>query len=82
MVRTKVRSKRNTILGLKMTIKHEADVLKKLLDETREQVKMMALQIDDYQAALQQVEDGKQNSMTEYQRAVYRMFQAFVGDEK
>tara|TARA_R100001129_G_scaffold31269_1_gene20771 strand:+ start:1306 stop:1503 length:198 start_codon:yes stop_codon:yes gene_type:complete len=65
-----------------MTIKHEADVLKKLLDETREQVKMMALQIDDYQAALQQVEDGKQNSMTEYQRAVYRMFQAFVGDEK
>ena len=65
-----------------MTIKHEADVLKKLLDETREQVKMMALQIDDYQAALQQVEDGKQNSMTEYQRAVYRMFQAFVGDGK
>ena len=65
-----------------MTIKHEADVLKKLLDETREQVKMMALQIDDYQAALQQVEDGKHNSMTEYQRAVYRMFQAFVGDEK
>mgnify|MGYP006232484081 CR=1 FL=1 len=62
--------------------RHEADVLKKLLDETREQVKMMALQIDDYQAALQQVEDGKQNSMTEYQRAVYRMFQAFVGDEK
>tara|TARA_R100001443_G_scaffold108933_1_gene119896 strand:+ start:1704 stop:1901 length:198 start_codon:yes stop_codon:yes gene_type:complete len=65
-----------------MTIKHEADVLKKLLDETREQVKMMSLQIDDYQAALQQMEDGKQNSMTEYQRAVYRMFQAFVGDEK
>ena len=65
-----------------MTTKHEADILKKLLDETREQVKMMALQIDDYQAALQQVEDGKQNSMTEYQRAVYRMFQAFVGDEK
>ena len=65
-----------------MTTKHEADILKKLLDETREQVKMMSLQIDDYQAALQQMEDGKQNSMTEYQRAVYRMFQAFVGDEK
>tara|TARA_R100001079_G_scaffold35624_1_gene18238 strand:- start:419 stop:616 length:198 start_codon:yes stop_codon:yes gene_type:complete len=65
-----------------MTTKHEADILKKLLDETREQVKMMSHQIDDYQAALQQMEDGKQNSMTEYQRVIYKMFEAFVGDSK
>tara|TARA_R100001443_G_C3310259_1_gene167527 strand:- start:443 stop:637 length:195 start_codon:yes stop_codon:yes gene_type:complete len=64
-----------------MTIQHEAEVLRKLLDETREQVKMMEHQINDYQAALEQVEDGQIASMTEYQQAIYKMFEAFTGNK-
>jgi len=81
MVRTKICRKTNKVLGLKMTIQHEAEVLRKLLDETREQVKMMEHQINDYQAALEQVEDGQIASMTEYQQAIYKMFEAFTGNK-
>ena len=65
-----------------MTVKQEAEVLKQLLDETREQVKMMAHQIDDYETALKAMETDQGRSMTEYQRAIYRMFEAFVGEKQ
>ena len=65
-----------------MTVKQEAEVLKQLLDETKDQVKMMAHQIDDYETALRDVEVGQDHSMTEYQRAIYRMFEAFVGEKQ
>ena len=64
-----------------MTIQHEAEVLRKLLNETREQVKMMQHQIDDYQAALEQAESSNVNSITQYQQAIYEMFQAFTRDK-
>ena len=64
-----------------MAEKLDAEVLKKALDETKNQVKMMAHQIDDYQVALEQMEAGQDGSMTEYQRAIYKMFEAFVGEK-
>jgi len=80
-LRAKVLPKRNKILGLKMSKEEEADRLRKALDETKEQVRIMALQLDDYEHALRDVESGKDGSMTEYQRAVYRMFEAFIGEK-
>ena len=64
-----------------MAEKLDAEVLKKALDETKNQVKMMAHQIDDYQVALEQMEAGQDGSMTEYQRAIYKMFEAFIGEK-
>ena len=64
-----------------MAEKLDAEVLKKALDETKNQVKMMAHQIDDYQVALEQMGAGQDGSMTEYQRAIYKMFEAFVGEK-
>ena len=65
-----------------MSRENEADHLKKLLDETKQQVQMMAHQIDDYETALRDAEGGQDHSMTEYQRAIYRMFEAFVGEKQ
>ena len=65
-----------------MSRENEADHLKKLLDETKQQVQIMAHQIDDYETALRDVEVGQDHSMTEYQRAIYRMFEAFVGEKQ
>ena len=81
-LRAKVLPKRNKILGLKMSKEEEADRLKKALDETKEQVRMMALQLDDYEHALKDVESGGDGSMNEYQRAIYEMFKAFNGASK
>ncbi len=79
-LRAKVLPKRNQVLGLKMSREEEADRLRKALDETKEQVRIMALQLDDYEHALRDVESGKDGSMTEYQRAIYKMFTAFTGE--
>ena len=81
LLSAKVLPKRNKILGLKKSKEEEADRLRNALDETKEQVRIMALQLDDYEHALRDVESGKDGSMTEYQRAVYRMFEAFIGEK-
>ena len=80
-LRAKVLPERNKILGLTMSREEEADRLKKALDETKEQVRLMALQLDDYEHALRDVESGGDGSMTEYQRAIYKMFTAFIGEK-
>jgi len=64
-----------------MSREEEADLLRKALDETKEQVRIMALQLDDYEHALRDVESGKDGSMTEYQQAIYKMFTAFTGEK-
>ena len=65
-----------------MTIAQEAEVLRKQFEEAKDQIKMMSAQIDDLQHALQNWENGSSNEMTTYQHAVYRMFEAFVGEKK
>lgn len=65
-----------------MTIAQEAEALKKQFEEAKDQIKMMSAQIDDLQHALQDWENGGSSKMTEYQQAVYKMFEAFVGEKK
>ncbi len=80
-LRAKVPPERNQILGLKMSKEEEADRLKNALEETKQQVQVMSQQIKDYEHALKDWEEGHDGSMTEYQRAIYRMFEAFIGEK-
>ena len=64
-----------------MSKEEEADRLKNALEDTKQQVQIMSQQIKDYEHALSEWETGHDGSMTEYQRVIYKMFAAFIGEK-
>mgnify|MGYP003111485092 CR=1 FL=1 len=60
-----------------MTVAQEAEKIKKQFEEAKQQIKMLENQLDDWQTFAVDQQKQKTSELTEEQRIIAKMFDAF-----